>query len=211
VLRAYGYRTPEGLVASSTEEAVEAAERVGYPVALKLLSPDVRRKTAVGGVRTDLASPDQVRDAFDLMVLRVRHRSPRVRIDGVYVEKMCHRRHRVSLGMERDPRFGPMLMLGMEDSFVEVMKDVTFYLAPITAEEAMQMLRGTRAYERLVGRGEREVNLDSVAVGLQRLSQLSTDFSSIRRVEISPFMFGRVESDAVAVDARFKLIDTGKR
>ena len=117
-------------------------------------------------MRINLANAEQVRDAFDLMMLRIRRRAPDAHIRGAYVEKMGPRGREVILGMTRDPQFGPMLMFGLGGIFVEVMKDVTFYLAPITAEEAMQMLKGTRSYALLKGaRGQAAVDLEAIASG----------------------------------------------
>ena len=151
ILHAYDFNVLPGHLARTTSEAVDAADRIGYPVAMKIVSPDIIHKSDVGGVRISLANADQVRDAFDLMMLRIRRRVPDAHIRGAYIEKMGSRGREVILGMTRDPQFGPMLMFGLGGIFVEVMKDVTFYLAPITAEEAMQMLKGTRSYALLKG------------------------------------------------------------
>ncbi|MCL4466160.1 MAG: acetate--CoA ligase family protein, partial [Chloroflexi bacterium] len=112
----------------------------------------------------------------------------------------------IILGMTRDPQFGPMLMFGLGGIFVEVMKDVTFHLAPITSDEAMQMLMGTRSYRLLEGvRGEAGVNLGAIAEALQRISQLVTDFPAIAELDINPFIVGGLGEDSVAADARIQL------
>ena len=152
ILRAYEFNVLDGHLARTADEAVEIAERIGYPVVLKISSPDIIHKSDFGGVRINLANAEQVRDAFDLMMLRIQRRAPNALIRGGFVEKMGTRGREVILGMTRDPQFGPMLMFGLGGIFVEVMKDVTFHLAPITAEEAMQMLKGTRSYALLQGR-----------------------------------------------------------
>ena len=108
--------------------------------------------------------------------------------------------------MTRDPQFGPMLMFGLGGIFVEVMKDVTFHLAPITAEEAMQMLKGTRSYALLQGaRGQAPVDLDAIAGALQRISQLATDYPQILELDINPFIVGPVGVQAYVADARMTL------
>ena len=152
ILRAYDFNILGGQLARTGDEAVEIAERLGYPVVMKISSPDIIHKSDFGGVRINLANAEQVRDAFDLMMLRIQKRAPNAHLRGAYVEKMGQRGREVILGMTRDPQFGPMLMFGLGGIFVEVMKDVTFHLAPITAEEAMQMLKGTRSYALLAGR-----------------------------------------------------------
>ncbi len=193
------------------EEAVEAAERIGYPVVMKIVSPDILHKSDIGGVRLDLASPEAVRDAYDLMMLRVERREPQPRVRGVYLERQAKKGREVIVGMTRDPQFGPLMMFGLGGIFVEVMKDVTFYLVPITAEEAMQMLRGTRSYELLEGaRGQAPVDLESIAGGLQRISQLAKDYPQIAELDINPFIVGEVGSEAWVADARMTLSWAGK-
>ncbi|MDY0000812.1 MAG: acetate--CoA ligase family protein [Polyangia bacterium] len=206
VLRAYNFSVPLGFLATTAEEAVEVAQRIGLPVALKVCSPDIVHKSDLGGVRLNLGNRDAVRDAFDLMMLRIRQRAPEARLDGIYVERMGFRGREVILGMTRDPQFGPMLMFGLGGIFVEVMKDVTFHLAPITSEEAMQMLLGTRSYGLLVGsRGQTGVDLSAIASGLQRISQLVTDFPQIQELDINPFIVGEVGRDPYVADARMTL------
>lgn len=205
ILRAYDFVTPIGQVADSAKEAIEIADRIGFPVALKIHSPDIERRSTYGGVRLNLANPEQVRDAFDLTVLRIKDRFPDARLEGVYVEKMCPRGREVVLGMERDPHFGPMLMFGLGGIFVEVMEDVACHLAPITAEEAQQMLRSTRSYGILTGSGDENVDLDAIATGLQRVSQLATDFPQVAELEINPLVVGKQGTAPVVAGARMSL------
>ena len=206
ILRAYDFNVLPGHLARNANEAVDAADRIGYPVVMKIVSPHIIHKSDVGGVRISLANAEQVRDAFDLMMLRIRRIAPDAHIRGAYVEKMGSQGREVILGMTRDPQFGPMLMFGLGGIFVEVMKDVTFYLAPITAEEAMQMLKGTRSYVLLKGaRGQAAVDLEAVASGLQRISQLATDYPQITELDINPFIVGEVGTGAYLADARMTL------
>jgi len=131
---------------------------------------------------------------------------PEARIEGVYVEQMCKRGREVILGMTRDPQFGPMLMFGLGGIFVEVMKDVTFHIAPITESEAMHMLESTKSFALLKGvRGQRSVDFPAIAVALQRISQLVTDFPEIMEMDINPFMVSTAGSDSIAADARITL------
>ncbi|MCX5759805.1 MAG: acetate--CoA ligase family protein, partial [Candidatus Hydrogenedentes bacterium] len=212
ILQAYDFVVPPGQVATSADDAAAVAEHVGYPVAMKISSPDILHKSDMGGVKLALSNASQVRDAFDLMMLRIGRRMPDAHLDGVYIEQMAPRGREVIIGMTRDPQFGPMLMFGLGGIFVEVMKDVTFYLAPITAEEAMQMLIGTRSYALLKGaRGQAGVDLTSIANGLQRISQLVTDFPQIKELDINPFLVGPAGSEAVVADARMILSGVQKR
>ncbi len=206
ILKAYGFRIPDGYIASSADEAVEIGVRIGFPLAMKIVSPDVIHKSDLGGVKLNVANSQQVRDGYDLMMLRIRERVPNARIEGIYVEKMLDHGLEVILGMHRDPQFGPMLMFGLGGIFVEVMDDVAFHLAPITYDEAMQMLLATRSYEMLEGkRGHKEIDTHAVAIGLQRISQLATDFPQIQELDINPFIVGEMGFEPMVADARMTL------
>jgi acetyltransferase len=206
ILRAYEFDVPPGALAVDVDQAIDTAERIGYPVAMKIASQDIIHKSDMGGVKLNLADGDAVRDAYDLMMLRMSQRAPNARIDGVYVEKMCPKGREVILGMTRDPQFGPMLMFGLGGIFVEVMKDVTFHIAPITEEEAMDMLESTKSYALLKGvRGQASVDLTAIATSLQRISQLVTDFPEIAEMDINPFMVGQLGKPSTAADARITL------
>jgi len=212
ILQAYDFSIPQGRVAETAEEAGAIAEHIGYPVAMKIVSPDILHKSDLGGVRLGLANAEQVGDAFDLMMLRISRRAPGAKLEGVYVEKMAPHGREVIIGMSRDPQFGPMLMFGLGGIFVEVMKDVTFYLAPITAEEAMQMLIGTRSYALLKGaRGQAGVDITAIASGLQRISQLVTDFPQIAELDINPFIVGPAGTESIVADARMTLSGVTKK
>ena len=206
ILAAYGFRIPGGVLATSSDEAVEAAEHIGYPVVMKVVSPDIVHKSDIGGVRVGITTRREVKDAFDLMSLRIREHAPEAHVEGFYVERMVPRGLEVILGMTRDPQFGPMLMFGLGGIFVEVMKDVAFHLAPITAEDALQMLTATRSYALLQGaRGQRGVDVAAIATGLQRISQLATDFPEIAELDINPLMVGEAGTEPIAADARIML------
>ncbi len=206
VLEAYGFNIPHGKLVTSADEAIEHAIRIGYPVAMKIVSPDIIHKSDMGGVKLNLASAQQVQDGFDLMMMRIRQQIPNARIEGIYVETMMDPGLEIILGMSRDPHFGPMLMFGLGGIFVEVMKDVTFNLAPITQDEAIQMLKSTRSYGILEGkRGRKGVDIIGIANGLQRISQLTTDFPQITELDINPFIVGDIGTDPVAADGRITL------
>ena len=206
ILEAYGFVTPKGSVAATAEQAANIAKQLGYPVALKIWSPDIQHKSDVGGVQLGLNSAREVMDAFDLMIYRIPRKVPEAEILGVLVQEMCDKGKEVILGMNRDPHFGPLMMFGMGGTMVEVLKDVSFYLAPLTADEAKQMLVNTRTYKMLMGvRGEEGVDIDAVAEGLQRISQLVTEFPQIQEVDINPYVVGREGTTPVAVDARISI------
>jgi acetyltransferase len=206
ILRAYDFNVLPGQLAATIDEALDVADHIGYPVAMKVASPDIIHKSDIGGVKLNLGSPEAVRDTYDLMMLRIRERLPKARIEGVYIEKMSARGREVILGMTRDPQFGPMLMFGLGGIFVEVMKDVTFNIAPITHDEAIKMLESTKSFALLKGvRGQARVDINAIATSLQRISQLVTDFPQIVEMDINPFIVGEVGKESVAADARFTL------
>jgi succinyl-CoA synthetase beta subunit len=196
---------------STVEEAIEAASQLGYPLAMKIVSPDIIHKSDVGGVKLDLSTQRDVADSFELMMLRVAREAPNAFLEGVYLERMVATGREVILGMSRDPQFGPMLMFGLGGIFVEVMEDVSFHLAPITSGEAMSMLMGTRSYRLLQGfRGQAKVDISAIAEALQRISQLVTDFPQIDELDINPFMVGPPGEESLVADARIQLQATGK-
>jgi acyl-CoA synthetase (NDP forming) len=206
ILEAYGFVTPKGSIATTAEQAANIAEQLGYPVVLKIWSPDILHKSDVGGVKVGLNSEQDVKDAFDLMMYRIPKKRPNANILGVLVQQMCRGKKEVILGMHRDPHFGPLMMFGMGGLMVEVLKDVSFYLAPLTAEEAKQMLINTKTYQMLKGfRGEEGVDIEKIAEGLQRLSQLVTEFPQIQEMDINPYIVGPEGTTPIAVDARISL------
>jgi len=206
ILQAYGFKTPEGSIANTPDQAANIAEQLGYPVVLKIWSSEIVHKSDVGGVKLGLNSAEQVRDAFDLMMYRIPKKQPDANILGVLVEKMYKLGKEVILGMNRDPHFGSLMMFGMGGIMVEVMKDVSFYLAPLTAQEAKQMLISTKTYQILKGvRGQEGVDIDAIAEGLQRLSQLVTEFPQIQELDINPYMVGPPGTTPIAVDARMSV------
>ncbi len=211
ILKAYGFHVLPGQLAMTPDEAAEVARFIGFPVAMKIVSPNIIHKTDLGGVRLNLGSIQEVEDAFELMTMRIKKHAPDAVIEGVYVEKMAEKGLEIILGMTKDPQFGPMLMFGLGGIFVEVMKDVTFYLAPITEDEAIQMLQSTRSYEMLKGkRGSKEVDIHAIAGALQRISQLTTDFPQIVELDINPLIVGEIGSDPVVADARMTLASKDK-
>ncbi|MCY2950967.1 MAG: acetate--CoA ligase family protein [Planctomycetota bacterium] len=207
ILEAYGFVTPRGSLATTADQAANVADRLGYPVVLKIWSPDIIHKSDVGGVKVGLTNRQEVRDAFDLMMYRIPQEVPDdTEILGVLVQEMVKKGREVILGVNRDPHFGPLVMFGMGGIFVEVLKDVTFNLAPITADEARQMLVSTKTYQMLKGvRGQEGVDIDAIAEALQRLSQLVTEFPQIMEMDINPLVVGPPGTTPIAVDARMSV------
>ncbi len=203
IMESYGMTIPEGHFASTSEEAVSFANDMRYPIAMKISSPDILHKSDIGGVKIGLVSPTEVEDAFDLMMLRIKNKIPDADLRGVLVEEMITSGKEVILGMKKDPQFGPMLMFGLGGIFVEVLKDVSFTLSPITATECKDLIESTKTYKLLTGvRGQKPVDIEAITTNLQHLSQLVMDFPEIDEVDINPLKVGQVGDGAVVVDAR---------
>ena len=206
VMEAYGLTVPQSRLASTAEEAVRHAEEIGFPVVLKIASPDILHKTDIGGIKLDLRTPADVRDAFDLLTYRAMRYMPDAELWGCQVQEMVGGGREVILGMNRDPQFGPLMMFGLGGIYVEVLKDVTFRIAPFSREEARAMLTEIRAINLLRGvRGEPSADLEAIEDVLLRLSQLVIDFPEIVEMDINPLIVFETGRGAIGVDMRLVL------
>jgi acetyl coenzyme A synthetase (ADP forming)-like protein len=206
ILQAYGIPIPASELARTAEEAIEAAQRIGYPVVMKVASPDILHKTDIGGVKLNLSSPDDVRDAFDLLVYRAMRFMPDAAIWGCLVQQMVKGGKEVIVGMNCDPQFGQLVMFGLGGIYVEILKDVAFRVAPFSRKEAREMIREIRSYNLLRGvRGERPSDLEATAEALLRVSQLVTDFPEIVEMDINPLMVFSDDQGVMGIDMRLVL------
>jgi len=208
VLQAYGLPMLRSKVVRDSAEAVAAACEIGFPVVLKIVSPDIVHKVDVGGVRLNLESETDVRDAYAELLQQVKAAKDNVEIWGVLVQEMVRGGKETILGMKRDPHFGALLMFGLGGIYVEVLKDVTFRIAPIRELGARLMIENIKGIKLLMGyRGEPASDLDAIAQSLQRLSQLVTDFPEIEEMDINPLIVLPKGSGARVVDARILIAD----
>jgi acetyltransferase len=206
VLEAYGFPIPESRLAKTPEEAIQIADEMGYPVVLKIASPDILHKTDVDGVKLNLDSPTEVRDAFDLIVYRAGRYVPGARIWGCLVQQMVPGGREVLVGMSRDPQFGPLVAFGLGGIYVEALKDVAFRVAPFSRQAAEEMIREIRSYPLLEGiRGEPPADHEAMVDALLRISQLVTDFPEIVELDINPLMVFEEGRGAMAIDMRLVL------
>ncbi len=207
-MRAYGFNVPSGQLAKDAKEAGKVTEKMGYPVVMKISSPDILHKSDAGGVKVGLKNHDEVVKAFDDMMKTVKERKPNAKIDGVLLEKMIGGKdeQEVLIGMSKDPQFGPVVMFGWGGIYVEVLKDVCQKLAPLTADEALEMIQSTKVYKMLKGaRGAKPSDIKAVVENLQRISQLVTDFEDIAEIDINPLKVGLEGTGATLLDARIIL------
>lgn len=201
VLRAYGVNVPREGLARTAEDAAALARDIGFPVVLKVSSPDIAHKTDVGGVAVNLGSEEEVRRAYELMMSRVRSRMPAARVDGAAVERMFSGRE-VIVGMVRDEQFGPVITFGLGGIFVEIMKDVSQAIAPLTPRRVDEMVRSIRAYPILAGaRGRTPADIPALKDVLFRVAQIAMDFPEFTEFEINPVMVGDEGQGCGAVDA----------
>ncbi|WP_435888685.1 acetate--CoA ligase family protein [Streptomyces niveus] len=206
VTDAYGIPTPGEALAESADDAVAVAARIGFPVAMKIVSPEILHKTDAGGVRIGVGSAAEVRSAFTTIVSNARKYDPKAQILGVQVQQMVPAGTEILIGTVTDPTFGKVVAFGLGGVLVEVLKDVTFRLAPATKDEALSMLDGIRAAEILRGvRGGPAVDRDALADLVVRVSQLAADFPNIAEVDLNPVFAS--ENGVMAADVRILLTD----
>jgi acetyltransferase len=206
VLEAYRIPIPAAKLCRTADEAVAFAEEIGYPVVMKIASPDILHKTDIGGVRLNVRSATDVRDSFDLITFRATRYMPKAEIWGCLVQQQVHGGREVIIGMNRDPQFGPLVMFGLGGIYVEALKDVTFRIAPFSREDAMEMMREMRSYNLLRGvRGESRSDLIAIADTLLKVSQLVVDFPDIVELDINPLMVFEDGKGVMGIDMRLIL------
>lgn len=199
ILQAYDIKIPRKELASTEDEAVRVADAIGYPVVMKISSPDIAHKTDVGGVSLNLQNEQEIRTAYSVMMEKIKTAVPAARIDGVLIEEMFSGRELI-VGMVRDKQFGPVITFGLGGIFVEIMKDVSRGVAPITVQMAEKMIKSIKSYPILAGaRGKKPADIAALKSLILKISQLSVDFPEISELEMNPVMAGEV--GCCAVDA----------
>ncbi|MGB8953668.1 MAG: acetate--CoA ligase family protein [Candidatus Aminicenantales bacterium] len=206
VLRAYGFPVIESLLTGTENQAVRAASKIGYPVVLKISSPDVLHKFDYGGVKLNLKNGNEVRKAYREILRNVLSKKPRARITGILIEEMAVQGKEVILGINRDPQFGPILMFGLGGIYVEALEDVSFRLAPIRELSAEHMITKTKTHKILEGfRGGPVYDIRAISDCLKRLSQLVIDFEEIKEMDLNPLIVYEKGKGCAIVDARIIL------
>jgi acyl-CoA synthetase (NDP forming) len=201
LLAGLGIRTTQMRPAASREEAVAVSREVGYPCVLKVASPDITHKSDAGGVKVGLAGEDAVAEAYDAIMASCRAAFPEAAIEGVTVQDMAPPGLEVIVGMATDPQFGPVLMFGLGGVWVEVLKDVSFKLAPLTRDDARAAIDEIRAARLLDGfRGSEPVDKAALEDILVRVSEFVTATPEVREMDLNPIF--AYPDGAVAVDAR---------
>ena len=206
VLDAYGIRACRYDFAKTIDEAANAANKIGYPVVMKMTSKTTSHKTDVGGVIVNIQSEEQLREEYNALMKRLEDKGLLEGLEGVIVQEMVKGNREMVCGIATDPQYGPMMMFGLGGVFIEVMKDVTFRLAPLTVEDAKDMIREVKSYELLLGaRGTKPAQIDQIEETLLRLSQLVNDFKFIDELDINPMLISEKTGEGIAVDGRIKV------
>ena len=191
-------------VAKNEAEAVKFAEEIGYPIVLKIVSPDIIHKSDVGGVVVGLKTAKDVRNAYKQILSNVKRHKADAKIVGVLVQEMAPSSTEVIVGATKDPQFGPAVMFGLGGIFVEVLKDVTFRVAPITVDEAREMITEVKAYPLLKGyRNQPPADIEAIVQILLNTSRLVMEHQEIKELDLNPIMV--YEKGAKTVDARIIL------
>jgi len=201
ILEEAGIPTARARLATSADEAAAVAQETGFPVALKVVSPDITHKSDVGGVKLNVGSAAEAKAAFEEIVAAAKKAQPDARIDGVSVQKMARPGIEVIMGMSQDAQFGPVLMFGLGGVLVEVLKDVSFRLVPITPRDARQMVQEIKGRPLLEGyRGQEPADVAALEKLLLRLSDFIEAHPEIAELDLNPIF--AYKDGALAVDAR---------
>lgn len=206
VLDAYGIRACKYGLATTKEQAVSVADSIGYPVVMKMTSKTTSHKTDVGGVVVNIQSAEALANEYDALMERLENAGLLEGLEGVIVQEMVKGNREMVCGIATDPQYGPMMMFGLGGVFIEVMKDVTFRMAPLTDLDAMEMIKSVKAYKLLEGaRGTKPAQIDQIQETLLRLSQLVADFKYIDELDINPLLISEKTGEGIAVDGRIKV------
>ena len=205
LMKEIGITTTDFQVAKNSKEAIKAASEIGFPIVMKILSPQIIHKTDAGGVKLNINSEKEAEKAFKEILANAKKYDSKAEIKGVLIEKMVKPSTEIIIGVTRDPTFGPAIMFGLGGIFVELLKDVSFRIAPIKTEDAQEMIHEIKALPMLQGfRGRPNVKLELIVDVLMKISQLSIDYiDDILEIDLNPIF--AYEDKILAVDARIIL------
>lgn len=203
-LEQQGIPVIETRFASTQDEAVSFADQIGYPVVLKVVSPEIIHKSDVEGVILNLTDAEQVKVAYRSLMGRVKKAMPSANILGVSVEEMAKPSIEVALGLTRDKQFGPVIMFGLGGILIEVLKDVTFRVCPVNQDEALEMMKETKGFQILNGyRGLPPADLKALATIIVKFSKIGLEYPEIDQADLNPIMVNG--SEIKVADARIIL------
>ncbi len=204
VLDLAGISMAEGRITRSIDECIEAAEEIGYPVVLKVVSEDVVHKMDVGGIAIGLESKEEVENAYEAIHSKVKDRKPKANLRGISVAEMVEGGEEVVIGGMMDPTFGPVVMFGLGGIYVEIFEDVEFRIAPISLDEAHRMMADIDSFPLLTGaRGQRCKDLDALAEVISRVGSLMYNVEAINDIDLNPV--ASLDNGAKALDVAISL------
>ena len=204
ILKQAGISVIETKLAKTQKEAVSLSQKMGFPVVLKITSPDVIHKSDSGGVKLSINSVAEVKKAYDEILKKIRKQYPDAMIHGVSVQKMARPGTEVIVGSSKDPQFGPVIMFGLGGIFVELLKDVSFRVIPVERRDAQEMIKEIKGYPLLQGyRGKEPANISALVEIILKISKLIEENPQIKELELNPILV--YKNKAVAVDARIIL------
>ncbi|MEM0456127.1 MAG: acetate--CoA ligase family protein [Nitrososphaerota archaeon] len=208
VAKSYGIPVVDKVRVNTVEDAVKAANSVGYPVVLEVESPNILHKVDVGGIILNIKSQDEVRQAYEKIMKNVKEKAPNAEIRGIIVRKMVPQGRETAIGMHRDPTFGPLIMFGSGGTLIELYKDVAFRVTPLTKEDAEEMINETKASKLIEGiRGEKPSDKEKVKEIIIRIAKLAEDFPEIEDVDINPlFVYGVGDYNPPVLAADVKVV-----
>lgn len=206
ILKIYGIRLPKAELARDIGGAKQIAKRIGYPLVLKIVSPNILHKTDVGGVKVRIEDEKDLEENYDQILFNVKKYMPGANIRGILVQEFIEDKKETIIGMSEDPQFGPVIMFGLGGIYVEALKDVSFRIAPVSRRAASEMIEEIKAVKLLKGtRGEDPSDIDSIIDIILKVSQLVTDFSEIMEMDINPLFVKRQGEGSIAGDARIRI------
>jgi len=206
ILKAYGIRVPEAELAPDINAAKEIAKRIGYPLVLKIVSPNILHKTDVGGVRIGIENEKELEESYDDILFHVKRYMPDVNIRGILVQEFIKDKKETIIGISEDPQFGPMIMFGLGGIYVEALKDVSFRIAPLSRHEAGEMIEEVKTVSLLKGtRGEDPSDIESIIEIMLKVSQLIMDFPEIVEMDINPLFVKKQGEGSIAGDVRIRI------
>ena len=204
ILKYYGIMTAEYYLVTSKQEVKKSSQKLGYPVAMKIISNNIIHKTEVGGVEINIKNDKEAVSAYESIISNVKKEYPKAMINGVLIQPMIREGKEIIIGMKRDPQFGPLIMFGLGGIYVEVLKDVSFRVAPVAKEQAREIISEIKSFKLLRGiRGEKASDINSLVDLITKVSQLSLDIPEIKELDINPaFVLSKGQGYKV-VDVRF--------
>lgn len=206
ILRIYNIPLVKQGLARTVDEAILIAEKMGYPVVVKIASPDIIHKSDIGCVKVNITSSEDLQKAYNEIIKRAQNYMPEATILGVLVQEMIKGGRETIVGMKRDPTFGPVILFGLGGIFVEVLKDTSFCVIPITRDEALQMIKEIKGYPILGGyRGNPPADIESIIEVILNIAQLAQDVEEISEIDLNPILVQERGKGSTVVDARITL------